>query len=120
MPPRLSWNLSDWSYSDSSGYPLPTSLNGTQVRVNGVAAPLYFASPRQINFQLPAATAQGPAKVEIVTGTGLRSSLSLDPFLTSVQPGMFIYQNRRAKALNQDLSVHTAQTPIAAGEYVVL
>jgi len=48
------------------------------------------------------------------------SPLSLDPFVTGVQPGLFIYQNRRAKALNQDLTVHTAKTPIAAGDYVSL
>ena len=33
--------------------PLPTTLAGVQVRVNGVAAPLFYASPSQINFQIP-------------------------------------------------------------------
>jgi uncharacterized protein (TIGR03437 family) len=33
--------------------PLATTLGGSQVLVNGVAAPLYFVSPGQINFQLP-------------------------------------------------------------------
>lgn len=36
--------------------PLPTTLAGTQVLVNGVAAPLFFASPGQINFQIPRST----------------------------------------------------------------
>ncbi|HWQ35891.1 MAG TPA: IPT/TIG domain-containing protein [Blastocatellia bacterium] len=37
--------------------PLPTTLAGTQVLINGVPAPLYFVSPTQINFQIPASTA---------------------------------------------------------------
>ncbi len=33
--------------------PLPTSLAGVQVLINGTAAPLFFVSPTQINFQVP-------------------------------------------------------------------
>ena len=33
--------------------PLPTSLGGISLEVNGLAAPLIFVSPQQINFQLP-------------------------------------------------------------------
>ena len=33
--------------------PLPANLRGTQVLVNGMAAPLFFVSPEQINAQLP-------------------------------------------------------------------
>ena len=37
----------------NSGVPLPTSLGGVQVLVNGMPAPLYYVSPGQINFQIP-------------------------------------------------------------------
>jgi uncharacterized protein (TIGR03437 family) len=37
----------------ATGTPLPDSLAGIAVMVNGTAAPLFFASPGQINFQLP-------------------------------------------------------------------
>jgi uncharacterized protein (TIGR03437 family) len=36
----------------ATSQPLPTALAGAQVRVNGVLAPLFFASPTQINFQV--------------------------------------------------------------------
>ena len=36
--------------------PLPTTLNGVQLLVNGTPAPLFFVSPGQINFQMPRAT----------------------------------------------------------------
>ncbi|MDZ7640188.1 MAG: hypothetical protein U5J83_18370 [Bryobacterales bacterium] len=46
--------------------PLPTSINGVELRVNGVAAPLLFVSATQINFQVPAAT---PITVTSLTTT---------------------------------------------------
>jgi len=41
----------------ATSQPLPTTLAGTQVLVNGVPAPLFFASPGQINFEVPRFTA---------------------------------------------------------------
>jgi adhesin/invasin len=98
--------------------PLPTSLGGSQVLVNGIPAPLYYVSPGQINFQMPSATVPGSARVEVLTNTPPGSSIT--SLVTKVQPGIFVYTNLRAKALNEDLTVHTPQTPIGAGHYVVL
>jgi len=39
--------------------PLPLSLADTSVLVNGVATPLFFVSPSQINFQMPYESAGG-------------------------------------------------------------
>jgi adhesin/invasin len=36
--------------------PLPLILDGTQVIINGTPAPLFFASPGQINFEIPRTT----------------------------------------------------------------
>ncbi|HLY17820.1 MAG TPA: protease pro-enzyme activation domain-containing protein [Bryobacteraceae bacterium] len=35
------------------GTPLPTMLAGTVVTINGIAAPLYYISPTQLNVQMP-------------------------------------------------------------------
>lgn len=52
--------------SDSaSGATLPTMLAGTAIEVNGLAAGLFFVSPGQINFLLPAALVAGPATVTV-------------------------------------------------------
>jgi uncharacterized protein (TIGR03437 family) len=40
----------------ATSQPLPTTLAGVQVLVNGTPAPLFFVSPGQVNFQLPRAT----------------------------------------------------------------
>ena len=47
--------------------PLPTELGGTQVTWNGVAAPLLYVSPTQINFQVPTPDDETPG-VLVVTG----------------------------------------------------
>jgi len=45
--------------------PLPTTLDGTQVLVNGTPAPLFFVSPGQINYLVPGTTLQGTATVSV-------------------------------------------------------
>lgn len=45
--------------------PLPTTLDGTQVLVNNVPAPLFFVSPGQVNYLVPGTTAQGTATVSV-------------------------------------------------------
>jgi uncharacterized protein (TIGR03437 family) len=53
--------------------PLPANLAGTSVTINGVAAPLFYVSPTQINLQVPAAvpmgTANGYSSVPVVVTT---------------------------------------------------
>lgn len=54
--------------------PLPTTLGGTTVRINGLAAPLFFVSPFQINYLIPAGTATGNAIVSVTSGDGTVST----------------------------------------------
>ena len=56
----------------STKLPLPTELGGTRVLVNGVAAPLLYVSPFQINYQLPQKTSVGDAEVIIERNTGAK------------------------------------------------
>ncbi|MGH9846784.1 MAG: hypothetical protein ACREEM_49425, partial [Blastocatellia bacterium] len=51
--------------------PLPTTLANVQVRVNGVAAPLFFVSPSQINFQVPRVTTATTAVPSLQSATAL-------------------------------------------------
>ncbi len=76
----------------ASGSELPTSLAGTTVKVRDVAgterlAQLFFVSPGQINYLVPAGTAPGPAVVIITAGNGKLSvsNLTIQP----VAPGLF-------------------------------
>ncbi len=74
--------------------PLPTSLGGTQVLVNGVPAPLFFVSTGQINFQVPytvsgaqlntvqviSGASQGNTRSILVTGTAPRLLTKYPPY----------------------------------------
>lgn len=84
----------------ASNVPLPTTLSGvngststTQVLVNGQAAPLYYASYNQINFQLPFETQPGQAVVQIVRDGTPGNSISVQ--VVAAQPRVlpFSYGN---------------------------
>ncbi|MEO6724718.1 MAG: CHRD domain-containing protein [Blastocatellia bacterium] len=50
--------------------PLPTSLDGTSVYVNGVQARLFFVSPTQINYLVPEGIPAGAAQVVVAAKDG--------------------------------------------------
>jgi uncharacterized protein (TIGR03437 family) len=71
--------------------PLPTDLNGTVVTVTDSAgkarqSPLFFVSPAQVNYEIPAGTATGIAQVVIASPKG-KSSASVE--IASVAPAFF-------------------------------
>ncbi|HQR34036.1 MAG TPA: hypothetical protein PLK30_14965 [Blastocatellia bacterium] len=72
--------------------PLPTTLAGTTIKVrdsNGVdrLAPMFFVSPFQINYQIPAGTAPGSATVTIRNSAGIEAIGSLE--IKSAAPSIF-------------------------------
>jgi adhesin/invasin len=52
----------------TASYPLPTTLAGTSLTIDGVPAPLYYVSPTQIDAQVPFATASGTATAILTAG----------------------------------------------------
>ncbi|MGH9838839.1 MAG: hypothetical protein ACREEM_08655 [Blastocatellia bacterium] len=71
----------------ATSLPLPTTLAGTTVRVNGRAAPLFFVSPNQVNFQIPAGTALGNAAVAITCGDSTSAPATI--FLMATATAIF-------------------------------
>jgi uncharacterized protein (TIGR03437 family) len=81
----------------SNTFPLSTSLAGVTVTVNGVNAPMYFASSGQINIQLPNAIAPGPASVTVSNSCGSSGQVSFQV----AQTAPYIVQNSgQAAVLN--------------------
>ncbi len=67
--------------------PLPTTLGGVSVRVKDSAglerlAPLFYVSPGQVNYLVPAGTAPGAVTVTIGTASGSAQ-------VNSIAPGLF-------------------------------
>jgi uncharacterized protein (TIGR03437 family) len=71
--------------------PLPTSLCGTSVTVNGKVARLYSVSPTQIHYVVPPGTTAGDATVEILNSEKLIASGAVK--VEQVSPGLFALVN---------------------------
>ncbi len=69
--------------------PLPTSLGGVTVRVNNVAAPLFFVSAGQINFLVPAGTANGTANISVTASDGSARTGTAE--IVNAAPALFTF-----------------------------
>lgn len=80
--------------------PLPKLLGGTVVSINGIAAPLLFVSPGQINAQVPLEIPPGDATLTVQAGTLASAPV---PFaVVPVAPGIW----------------PAGSAPVAVGQYI--
>lgn len=69
--------------------PIATNLAGVQVLVNGTAAPIYFISPNQIDFQMPYATAAGTADIQVVNNGAAGNIVSVA--VGAIEPKILVF-----------------------------
>lgn len=96
--------------------PLPTTLAGTQLLVNDVAAPLFFVGSGQINFQIPANTPTGTVSL-VVISAGVRSNTATLR-IGAEEPGIFTVNSSgsgQGAILNQDSTRNGPSSPEARG-----
>ncbi len=98
---------------------LQTSLNGVSVSVNGIAAPLFYASSGQINAQLPSELEGGQQYQVLVNVNGLYSN-PLTINTTAVQPGLASFPDGTVIAQDLGYNLITADHPAQAGEVIIL
>jgi uncharacterized protein (TIGR03437 family) len=72
----------------ATSLPLPTTLGGVSVLVDGVAAPLFYVSPLQINLQLPWRLLNQTQTSIVVVSNGLSSAVTTIP-LTATAPAIY-------------------------------
>lgn len=85
-------SLTDGSSATASSTPLPPSLAGATVLVSGVPAPLFYASPLQINAQFPVelkGLASAIVQVQVQRAGSTLSSLETTVSIASFSPGIF-------------------------------
>lgn len=117
---RLSYVTKGMTPEDLHGGVLPTVLPGTGVHVlvGNLPASIYYVSPYQINFLVPANLLPGLSTVQVVldghSGPAVRVKLA------AVSPGLFQLDAHHAVALHADGSVVTAAAPAKPGEIVIL
>jgi uncharacterized protein (TIGR03437 family) len=104
----------------ASTEPLPTSLAGTSVTFNGVAAPLFYISPTLINAQAPFNMATGLVQVQVQRGSSV-SAVSTSSAAT-FSPGIFIMNPATGQGaiLNSNYSLVSPTAPAHGGEYVAI
>jgi uncharacterized protein (TIGR03437 family) len=76
----------------ATSLPLPTELGGTTIQVTDStgttrSAPMFFASPNQINYQIPPDTSIGPAFVTVTSSIGRVSTGAIQ--IISSAPALF-------------------------------
>jgi len=111
-------NFSGVTTTSASGLPLPDSLGGASVTINGEPAPLNFVNATQINTQVPWDAMLGPATA-VVTSAGIASA----PFQFTIgptSPGIFSYGANLAVAQNSDYSLNDTATPAKVGSFVIV
>ena len=107
--------------SQATSTPLPTNLGGVTVTVNGVAAPLFFVSPGQINLQTPFGLSGVVAEIQ-VTRNGTASNVIEVP-IAPTSPGVFsLLQNGIGPGAitHADFQIVSEQNPAAPGEVVLI
>jgi uncharacterized protein (TIGR03437 family) len=98
--------------------PVTTPDQAVHVQVNNVRVPLYFVSPNQINFWMPASLAEGPATVrvyrELLVGPAARLTLLAE------SPELFRSIEGMVAGTLADGSALSEARPARAGDTVVL
>lgn len=105
--------------ASASSIPLPITLGGVSVTINGISAPLVFVNSSQVNFQLPSGIPAGPATAVLAAGTS--SSAPFDFTLSTAAPGIFTYGSNQAVAQNYpSLAVNGPTTPAKIGGVAIV
>jgi uncharacterized protein (TIGR03437 family) len=108
----------------ATSVPLPTSLGGTTVTIDGVAVPLFFVSPGQINFQAPTYAVSDGSGTVVTTAAGVSDAYPSD-FGGPSYPAVFA-QNASgcgpAAALNVaadgSVSLNSPSDSVSPGSYL--
>ena len=74
--------------ASAGSIPLPTLLAGTMILANGIAAPLFFVSPGQVNYQIPRGLPAG-GLVTTVTVAGDGTVSQGESRVLAEAPGIF-------------------------------
>ena len=114
-------NLAASQISSTAPAPLPLLLGQTRVAVGGLPAPLYLASPGQINLQIPWQLAGQTQASIVATVSGAESNTQLVS-LAAFAPGIFT-TNGSGSGQGAILVAPTAQvaapgTPVQRGGYI--
>jgi uncharacterized protein (TIGR03437 family) len=91
----------------ASTLPLPLTLAGVSVTVDGIAAPLLYVSPLQLNIQIPYETTTGTALLAVRNNNGQVATYSFQ--VSASAPGLFTQNQQGTGPITATSSGHRGQ-----------
>jgi uncharacterized protein (TIGR03437 family) len=106
----------------ASAVPFPTTLGPVQVMINGVAAPIYYATPTLIEAIVPYETTGSIAQIQVINNGD--TSNTVTTFVGLTAPGVFT-QNQNGLGYgsiqhSSDYSLVTPSNPAQPGETLLV
>ena len=103
-----------------AGQPWPTGLGNVRVSVNGVPAPIRYASATRLDVQMPFDLVV-PATIQINYGSNNSAPVTVP--VQNTFPGLFAMQSGgtgQARASNQDWTANSSTNAAARGTYIIV
>jgi uncharacterized protein (TIGR03437 family) len=110
------------STESAPSLPLTNNLNGVQVIINGIAAPINFVSPTQISVVVPFETTQSVAQIQVINNS--KPSNTVTQFVGTSSAGVFTYDpsggvgNAAAQDVTAGYSLVGPSNPAQIGDTV--
>jgi uncharacterized protein (TIGR03437 family) len=110
-------NFMGTQLSAGASLPLPASLGGISVTVNGKTAPVLYVNTSQINFQIPWETSQGTAAIVVSSG-GIKSA-AVNVTVVAAAPGLFAQGSHAIVQNLPSFSLNSSGNPAKVGDMIV-
>ncbi len=99
--------------------PLENILDKVQVMVNGVAAPVYYTSAGQVNFEVPINAAAGPGTVQVVRNGTAGNQVYVD--ISAQAPQFILYDGVYGIMTTPEGALTgTPSNPVSVGDTIVI
>jgi len=106
--------------TSAGSLPLQTTLDNVQVLVNGTAAPLFYTSSGQINFEIPINAATGDGTVQIVRNGTPGNMIYVN--IGAQAPQFFLVPGTGGYAITtpEGMLTGTSSSPVHVGDTIVI
>jgi uncharacterized protein (TIGR03437 family) len=103
----------------TSDVPFPTNLNGVQVKINNIFAPIYYVTATQVSAIVPYGVTSGVAQVQVINNGVASNTVTMEIAVTA--PGVLTQSQNGlgyGDAVHQNGSLVTPNNPAQIGETV--
>ncbi len=106
------------SVAQAGSMPLPLTLDGVAVSMDGLGCPLLYADSGQVNFQVPSELENGSHILSLTTSAAASNNTAI--VLEPAAPGIFVYDRTRAVATDSLGILNSPSSPAPAGSALIV